>query len=88
MNLILAAAAFAAAQAAPAAPVDHSQHSPAEHAQHQQGQHAKHQAGHDCCKEVDGKTVCTMMQGHGGQHQGHGQKQAEPSAGAHQGHAH
>lgn len=71
MNMLFAAAAIAAAQAAPAAHVDHNQHSPAEHAPHQQGQQAQHQGEHQCCKEVDGKTVCQMMKGHGAQHQGH-----------------
>ena len=82
MNILIAAAALAAAQAAPAAPVDHKQHSPAEHAQHQQGEHQQHQGMHKCCKEVDGKMQCQMMQGHGGQHQGHGSDKGQ------QGHSH
>ena len=82
MSILFAAVALAAAQAAPAAPVDHSQHSPAQHAQHQQGQHQQHQGEHQCCKKVDGKMVCKMMQGHGTQHQEHGQADGE------QGHSH
>jgi len=79
MTILLAAAALAAAQTAPA-PVDHSQHSPAQHAQHQQGQqqgHAQHKGEHECCKEVNGKMECRMMKGHGAEkgqedeHQGH-----------------
>ena len=79
MNILFAAAAIAAAQTAPA-PVDHSQHNAAQHAQHQkgqqQGEHAQHQGEHKCCKEVNGKMECQMMQGHGaekgqGKHQGH-----------------
>ena len=80
MTFIFAVAAFAAAQAAPAAPVDHSQHNPAQHAQHQQGQHAQHQGEHKCCKEVNGKMECQMMKGHGAQHQDQG------SHDGHQGH--
>lgn len=78
MNILLVAVAVAAAQGAPAAPVDHSQHSPAQHAQHQQGQSAKHDGEHKCCKEVNGKMECQMMKAHEAQH--HGQ-------GGHQGHA-
>jgi len=63
MTSLLAAVAFTAAQSAPAAPVDHSQHTAAQHAQHMQQQ--QHQRGdHECCKQVDGKMVCTMMKGH------------------------
>lgn len=80
MNILIAAAALAAAQTTNSAPVDHSQHSPAQHAQHQHGQHAQHQGEHKCCKEVNGKMECQMMKGHGAQHQGHDGKQA------HQGH--
>lgn len=69
MTMLLAAVALAAAQSAPAASVDHSQHTPAQQAQHQQGQqqgqHAQHQGEHKCCKKVNGKMECQMMKGHG-----------------------
>ena len=72
MTITFALAALAAAQAATAAPVDHSKHNAAQHAQHQKakGGDAAHQGEHKCCKEVDGKMVCEMMQGHGAKHQG------------------
>ena len=80
MNILFAAVALATAQAAPAAPVDHSQHTPAQHAQHQQVQHAQHEGEHKCCKEVNGKMECQMMKGHGAQHQAQGGQEG------HQGH--
>ncbi len=82
MTSLLAAVALAAAQAAPAAPVDHKQHSATQHAQHQQQGHGQHRGQHECCKKVDGKMVCTMMKGHGAQHPGPDGK------GDHEGHAH
>ena len=71
MNIVFAAVALAAAQAAQPAPADHSQHSAAQHAQHQQGPKGQHDAEHKCCKEENGKMECQMMKGHGAQHQGH-----------------
>lgn len=77
MNILFVAAAFAAAQAAPSAPVDHSQHNAAQHAQHQKGAEAKHDC-EKCCKEAKGKMECQMMKGDGAKkgaeadhHQGH-----------------
>lgn len=80
MNILFAAVALATAQPAPAALVDHSQHSATQHAQHRQGQQAQHQGEHKCCVEVNGKMECRMMKGDGAQHQGEGGQQG------HQGH--
>lgn len=82
MNILLAAAALVATQAAQPARTDHSQHSASQHAQHQQGQH---QGDHKCCKEVNGKMECQMMKGHGAQHQGQS-GQGNSSQPGHQGH--
>ena len=70
MNMLFAAVAFAAAQAAQPAPADHSQHNAAQHAQHQQGQKGQHDGEHKCCKQVNGKMECQMMKDHEAQHHG------------------
>lgn len=80
MTIFLAAVALATAQAASAAPIDHSRANAAQHAQHLQGQHAQSEGEHKCCTELNGKMECRMMKGHGAQNQG------QPSHQGHQGH--
>ena len=78
MSMLIAALAFAAAQAAQAAPVDHSQHTAAQHAQKQEqqaqhlpGQHQNHAEMMKHCQDMMTKMHKSMHEGDGGQHKGH-----------------
>lgn len=77
MNILIAVAAFAAAQTAPAAPVDHSQHNPAQRVEEQQGQHqpAQQQDHANMMKHCHDK----MAKMHKSMHEKHGNRADNPS---------